>query len=245
MKILVIGDSCIDKFVYGRVPRISPEAPVPILEPFEIKEFMGMAGNVYQNLKNLGLNVDIVTNKFKSIKTRYVEKETNQMLLRIDDNQDIEILNYNINLNEYEAIIISDYNKGFLDSKIIKNISEKHPLTFLDTKKKRLTNHFDKIKFLKINESEYLENEDYLRKFQNELIITLGGRGAKYNNKIYPIESPSVIFDLTGAGDVFLAALVYKYLKTKTIENAIIFANKCASKSVQKRGTGIINKNEI
>ena len=246
MKVLVIGDSCVDEFIYGSVPRISPEAPIPILEPNEKKVVKGMAGNVYQNLKNLGVNVHLITNKSKSIKTRYVEKEKNQMLLRVDVNKKMEIFNINkINFKKYTAVVISDNNKGFIDTKAIKKISKNHPLTFLDTKKKKLNNDFHQISFLKINEKEYLENEDYLKKFPNELIITLGGRGAKYEDKIYPIENPSTIFDLTGAGDVFLAALVYNYLKTYSIEDSIKFANKCASKSVQKRGTSIINKADI
>ena len=33
MNVLVIGDSCIDEFVYGKVDRMSPEAPVPVFQP--------------------------------------------------------------------------------------------------------------------------------------------------------------------------------------------------------------------
>jgi bifunctional ADP-heptose synthase (sugar kinase/adenylyltransferase) len=243
MKILVIGDSCIDKFIYGDVLRISPEAPVPIIEPFEEITTKGMAGNVYQNLKNLGVDVHIITNKTKSIKTRYVEKETNQMLLRVDVNKKIESFNYDdVNLNDYEAIVISDYNKGFLSFDDIRKISENHPLTFLDTKKKKL-NNLNNIKVLKINEKEYLESEDYLKDFPNDLVITLGKRGTRYKDKIYPVD-PVTIFNLTGAGDVFLAALVYDYLNTNSMESAVKFGNKCASKSVQRRGTGLIDKKD-
>ena len=45
-KILVIGELCIDKFVYGEVKRLSPEAPVPVFNPIVTEENRGMAGNV-------------------------------------------------------------------------------------------------------------------------------------------------------------------------------------------------------
>ena len=52
-KIILIGDSCIDEYIYGTVNRISPEAPIPILD-FKQKEILdGMTLNVYKNLVNL------------------------------------------------------------------------------------------------------------------------------------------------------------------------------------------------
>ena len=63
MKILVIGDSCIDRFVYCDINRICPEAPVPVLNPIKVVENEGMAGNVVKNLESLGATVELVTNK--------------------------------------------------------------------------------------------------------------------------------------------------------------------------------------
>ena len=64
MKILVVGDSCTDVFVYGSCQRLCPEAPIPIFEPSKTVTNDGMAGNVVRNLKALGVtDVDIITNK--------------------------------------------------------------------------------------------------------------------------------------------------------------------------------------
>ena len=54
MHILVIGDECTDKFVVGDINRLSPEAPVPVLNPTKTIHNPGMAGNVKQNLRSLG-----------------------------------------------------------------------------------------------------------------------------------------------------------------------------------------------
>ena len=46
---LVIGETCIDKFIYCEALRFSPEAPVPVLTQLEVVENPGMSGNVVRN----------------------------------------------------------------------------------------------------------------------------------------------------------------------------------------------------
>ena len=85
MKILVIGDSCTDVFIYGYTRRLCPEGPVPILEPSRTITNQGMAGNVVANLQSLRVDkVQLITNKEQITKTRYVEEKSNALLLRID-----------------------------------------------------------------------------------------------------------------------------------------------------------------
>ena len=59
LKVLVIGESCTDEFIYCEVNRLSPEAPVPVLNPVKITTNSGMAGNVYENVCALNLEVDV------------------------------------------------------------------------------------------------------------------------------------------------------------------------------------------
>ena len=87
MKVLVIGDSCTDKFVYGVCDRICHEAPVPVFNPTYQKANGGMAKNVFNNLISLAKNwdIDLITNEDEITKTRLVDIKTNQMLLRVDE----------------------------------------------------------------------------------------------------------------------------------------------------------------
>ena len=87
IKILVIGELCVDRFVYGNVNRLSPEAPVPVLNPVETIENKGMAGNVVENLKSLMDDVEILHwhQHEKIVKTRYVDKKSNHMFIRVDN----------------------------------------------------------------------------------------------------------------------------------------------------------------
>ena len=86
MKVLVIGDSCIDEFIYCDIERIFPEAPVPVLKPFKTQQNPGMASNVVANLQSLKADVDLVTNTSKIKKTRYVDARSGQMVMRVDKN---------------------------------------------------------------------------------------------------------------------------------------------------------------
>ena len=252
VKILVIGDSCIDAYVYGRCDRLCPAAPVPVFVPLYRKENRGMAGNVYENVLSLGLECDFICNDAtKVVKTRFVEDKTNHMIMRLDKGDDnVEHIFEHIentqkwaaHLKEYDAVIISDYNKGFVSEDDIEFISSNHDMVFLDTKK-LLGAYARNCKFIKINEYEY-ENSKHLLPtlghwVQESLIVTLGSEGCKYKEDIYPVDKVEVK-DLTGAGDSFLAGLVSKYIETQSIGESIQYANECATKVVQQRGVNTL-----
>ncbi len=54
LKVLIVGDVMIDKYVYGKVERVSPEAPVPVVDVQRTDSRLGGAGNVALNLSSLG-----------------------------------------------------------------------------------------------------------------------------------------------------------------------------------------------
>ncbi len=138
MKILVIGDSCKDVFIYGTANRLCPEAPVPVFIPKRKTETGGMAANVYENIESLSIEVDLITNSEPITKTRYVEEKTNHQIIRVDSDatksQRVQGLEH-IPYENYCAVIISDYNKGFLEYDDIEYICSKHDTVFIDTKK--------------------------------------------------------------------------------------------------------------
>jgi D-glycero-beta-D-manno-heptose-7-phosphate kinase len=249
-KVLVIGDGCSDVFRYGKCERLSPEAPVPIFLPSRTTGNSGMAINVFENLKALGVECDMMTNDIRPVKTRYVDEISNQMLLRVDEKDVIKPITAKelefFDLNNYVAVVISDYNKGYLSPDDIMWIAENHPLTFMDTKKE-LNFWCEDIKFLKINHKEFKQNEDYLRNYyMGNLIVTKGKEGAVLNNtQVFSIEEEHDVRDLSGAGDTFLAALVAKYIENYDICEAIKFANKCAAWVVTQRGVVVVDLSKV
>ena len=245
--ILLIGDSCLDEYKIGTIDRLSPEAPVPVIKIIETETVPGMASNVKKNLENLGVFADFITNDEVILKTRYIDKRSGQHMLRVDTEPAICPWSGKslVPLAEYDAIIISDYNKGFLTYESIEKIikSVKCPI-FIDTKKPDLANLAPPFTanhvYIKINELEF-RNANTLA---DNLIVTLGDRGAQYKNTIYPTTKVEVT-DVCGCGDTFLAALVVQYLYTKDIEKAIMFANVAAGITVQHRGNYAPSYDEI
>ncbi len=246
MRILVVGESCRDVYQYGDCVRLCPEAPVPVFKATDKKtENPGMALNVWRNILKMhsDAKVDIKTNdNWSDIrKTRFVDNRTNYIIVRIDENEEMygRFQIDSVDYDEYDAVVISDYNKGFLSEDDIKAISEKHPVTFLDTKK-ILGNWCEKIKFIKINEFEYERTKHKLTpELVEKMIITLGPKGARHKSIEFPV--PKVeIKDTSGAGDTFIASLAANYVKFKDIFKAIESANDSATKVVQKKGVSTV-----
>ena len=246
-KVLVIGDSCIDKYIYCKTDRFCPDAPVPVLTPVEKVQSLGMAGNVADNLRALNIHVTFLTNKQNIIKARYVDNRTNHMFIRVDEGEkDVSLIDENVLKNvtwqDYDAVVISDYDKGFLDEDTINHIGKQHAVTFLDTKK-QIDQWTLPIKYIKINEVELDKSIGFLHDnhdlYSKKVITTLGSKGAQHLGALYTVEEVDVR-DTSGAGDTFLAALVCEYTDSLDIDKAIKFANKCSTQVVQKKGTAKI-----
>lgn len=245
--ILLIGDSCIDEYKIGTVDRLSPEAPVPVIKIIENKTVFGMASNVKTNLENLGVYADFITNTEKIFKTRYIDARSGQHMLRVDTEPKITGWTGKTPhpINQYNAIIISDYNKGFLTYENIETIiKQASGPVFIDTKKTQLADISAPHVFVKINELEYKN----ARSIPSNLIITLGDKGALLktsDNETMISTNPVEVVDVCGAGDTFLSALAVQYLYTKNIESAIMFANYAAGITVQHRGNYAPSYDEI
>jgi len=243
MKILVVGDSCIDIFIYGEIDRISPEAPVPVFKPMRKTENGGMAKNVVANLEALGCKVHLVSNTNGIEKVRYVDERSNQMVMRVDDHDWCNRIDQNelISFDGYDAIIISDYCKGFLNEDDIQYICEEYNNVFIDTKK-QLGDWVKNAKFIKINDLEHKKNFEVIPNYpelEDKLIVTQGKNGCIFKDKIFSTQEVPVK-DVSGAGDTFLAGLVFDYVKSNDIASAITFAQECTTKVVQKHGVSTV-----
>jgi len=138
----------------------------------------------------------------------------------------------------------SDYNKGFVRPDtcvaLMENIG--NIPVFIDTKKRTLDCFDYKNCIIKLNSVEF----DQLTKQpqKSQLIITLGAGGALYSGSVFKTR-PVEVYDVCGAGDVFLASLVFGFLKTRDIRRSIKIANQMAGLSVTKFGTHVLTSEEI
>jgi D-beta-D-heptose 7-phosphate kinase/D-beta-D-heptose 1-phosphate adenosyltransferase len=197
-----------------------------------------MAFNVFHNLNAFGIETHLLTNDEEIVKTRYIDEKSNQQILRVDEELEVIPLDDEVFDGEYDALVISDYDKGFItQTKLFELCNNFAGPIFIDTKKIAIPGNA----FIKVNEYEFKKITHY---DPDNMIITKGGEGTEYQGKLYPAEKVKV-FDVVGAGDTFLAALTYGYLNYGSIEEAIPLANKAAAIAVSHTGTYVLKEEDV
>jgi len=203
-----------------------------------------MGGNVVKNILSIqpGTEVRHLHQNGKIIKTRYVDEKSNHMFLRVDEgdnNTKPFTLTKTIKkqISQADAVIVSDYNKGFLTEDDIYDIILFSKICFIDTKKTLNDPIYTVNTFYKLNEEEY--NKNKMRLHKDMVVVTLGSRGAKYMDVVYPSPNPQQTMDVSGAGDTFMASFVMYYMINKDIPEAIKYANTMCSIVVGKKGVAV------
>lgn len=304
-RVLVIGDLMVDEYVTGNVRRISPEAPVPVLNFKEKRLEAGGASNVANNIKTLGCDVFVVGTAAEDdagkwlrmhlkeqkmhidgiyeeekrptiVKTRFATK--GQQLLRMDNEvtgcitEEIQekIISYlKGNVDELDAVVLSDYKKGVLESsafvtEIIRICNEHDVLISIDSKSRKIE-AFKNADFVKPNNLELEEavgikitddsslNEAgkvYLYKSGAKcLIVTRGADGISVflpDQKRMDFPSKAVqVYDVTGAGDTVISTITLGMVSGLCIDEAVQLANYAASVVISKVGTAPITREEL
>jgi len=143
--ILVIGDLMIDHYLWGDCNRISPEAPVQVIDLKEETSSLGGAGNVVNNLKTLGAHVDVLTVVGDCENTTHLKKLLNQIKVRTN----FLITEKNRVTSKKTRVISSNQQVVRYDNESIDDISK--------TSESKLLKTFHKI----INEYDVLLLSDY------------------------------------------------------------------------------------
>ena len=134
LRILLVGDNCLDVYWFGVVDRISPEAPVPVFQYKYTEQHAGMAGNVLRNLETLGCEVTYV-HKETATKTRLIDLRSTQQVVRIDNDVAATPLEFaDLGNIDYNAVVVSDYNKGTITYELIEQLIGTKLPVFSDTK---------------------------------------------------------------------------------------------------------------
>lgn len=248
-KILLIGDSCEDVYVYGEVlRRCFEERPknegTPVLKVSSTLKKSGMSKNVYESLLCLNQEVDFFTNSEDVQKVRVFENNKN--IIRIDYNDKVspirEEIYKKINLKKYDCVVFSDYNKGFVSDQLINYVVKNYNgLIFVDSKKTKLDCYERCI--IKINEFENSLVESFPNKY--DLIVTLGKDGAKWKNKSFDPYPCEEVKDICGAGDAFFVSFIVSFLQNKNFERSIKVANCCATEVLQHVGNYFVTPRQF
>ena len=262
-EVLIAGDFIEDIFLYGSCERMNPEGPFPMVSLENKVVKYGGAGNVWANLKSLNVPMFFVHANEKNIsrKTRIVVG--NSTICRFDE--DVYSKNYltaeelsTLDIENFEYAILSDYNKGYLRAaqEVIQKLNSAGCKVIVDPKQEFSV--YRGAWCIKPNEKEFQKyfgevTKENVRKFalKNEhklVIVTMGSKGVVYYYEGEYVEIPALsnyVADVTGAGDCFIAALVYALMKQFPVNEAIEVANRGAGISVQHPGTYKLTQSDL
>lgn len=306
-KICIIGDVMLDRYMFGDVSRISPEAPVQVFDLKKVENKLGGSSNVSLNVKTLGaepfligvIGDDETGDLLKSVmkekgqstdglivdkirpttcKTRVISDSHHLIRIDSESKEDISkktesriIDTLNSIINEYELIILQDYNKGVLSKSLIKKIIE-----ISNHKKKRVLvdpkfENFFEFKDSFIFKPNRKEIEDaFGRKSRSpedlddmvislldklnckNVVLTLGEHGmriyqrVKGKVKINSIQTRArKVADVSGAGDTVISTIAFCLAGGANVHDSVFISNIAAGLVVEEVGIVPIYKNEL
>ncbi len=297
-RILIAGDVMLDRFIYGGVSRISPEAPVPVVEVGREESHPGGAANTARNvsllaghavligrigadksgremqslLRREGVNArDLLVRDATptSVKTRIIAQH--QQICRVDRERCValspedvaDVVQFVRAQRTFDAIIVSDYGKGFVTQLLLDALKRLAPVVTLDPKSTRPL-ELDGLTAITPNRAETLQlaglaaddsdwrtaGETVLKKWRLKILLsTLGEQGMclfQVGRKSLLI--PTVareVFDVSGAGDTVIAAFTLALASGASPVEAAVISNHAAGIVVGKLGTATCTREEL
>lgn len=296
LNMAVVGDVGLDIWLRGTVERLSPEAPVPVNKNPKEEHGLAMAGNLAKHIVSLGAECSLfgfcgcddageniilwleqfgICNKLISTilveTTRKIRSIGNSHYLgRIDYEQSIPTKAYehvNWDFADFDAVLISDYNKGCMApgiiEKVLDNCSKNGVPIMVDPKMEHIRK-YAKTEIIKLNEHEesrFIEKFFWIADGINQhdrpkyigvelcvtnVVTTLADKGGRvFRHEGYEMSTfkaiPIKYIDRTGAGDAFMAVLCLEYLVNgNDIVKAVDLARYAGALCVTQEGTGNI-----
>jgi len=302
--VLCVGDLMLDRFVYGHVERISPEAPIPVLRAEREEVTLGGSGNVVRNIVTLGGHVDMIavighdqagydlsehvsamhqvvsymltdSTRPTTIKTRFVAD--GQQLLRSDREvttplsahmEEQLILRVRAAIDGCDIVILSDYAKGVLTDRVIKEIislsEAKGKRVLIDPKGRDFTRYNGAylltpnrkelseatgLKIATVTDAENAARHLISQHNLSGVLAKLGSDGVCLVMKDVPAQhfhaTAREVYDVSGAGDTVVATMALSLAGGVSPEDSAALANIAGSIVVGKIGTAAVTHQDL
>jgi D-beta-D-heptose 7-phosphate kinase / D-beta-D-heptose 1-phosphate adenosyltransferase len=245
--VAVVGDPIRDDYVFGRVERICPEAPVPIFIPERKESRPGGAANVAHQLSVLGCKVVACFPQKVSVKTRYIADS--HLCLRIDEDaeyrptrNDVLAVREALVAANPQAVVLSDYDKGWLSEDMCQEItlSGKYSHVIVDPKGYDF-NKYRGCQLICPNEEEAHDLAIRAHTFP-AVLYKRGPLGLRLVMGSWGIDISAEarrVYDVTGAGDTVVAVTAAGIAAGADYEDAAKLANLAAGYVVGEVGTTV------
>jgi D-beta-D-heptose 7-phosphate kinase/D-beta-D-heptose 1-phosphate adenosyltransferase len=261
-RVVVVGDWISDVWAYGRVDRISPEAPVPVFLQERVEIMPGGAGNVAANLEALGCFPTLLTDRGNGSprKTRYVVG--GHQLLRVDDEviRPIvpavadDIFRQATMSPLIGALVLSDYGKGMFLGRLTQRLiqwARGFGIPVIVDPKGADWSKYAGASVITPNEAEWaaMDGAGSIMDGRTSVLETKGAKGMRLLFADGPtLAIPATareVFDVTGAGDTVVAVLAAALAVGYPLVDAARIANRAAGIVVGKRGTATCSLAEL
>ena len=303
-RVLCVGDLMLDSFIYGKVERVSPESPVPVMLGDKESRMLGGVGNVVRNVSSLGGHAVLISvvgdddeatqvqdlvdqtpnvtaclfrdpSRPTTAKTRYVAG--GQQLLRVDyedvrpvstELEDQLIQAVRERLPGVGALIFSDYAKGVLSQRVIKEciqLARAQGCPVVVDPKSRDFARYAGATLIKPNTKEMelaagqsCQSDEALVQAAQKLIedgdleallVTRSEKGMSLvlrdGTAQHQRTAAREVYDVSGAGDTVNAALGLALAAGVELPLAMALANEAAGIAVSKTGTATVSSEEL
>lgn len=260
-RIAVVGDAMIDRWIYGRVERISPEAPIPVFVHERTVETPGGAANVAENLKALGCgDVMLRNNGHDTVKTRFVAGGVQQQLMRYDLEEakpvskfDADNIIADVASFEPNVLVLSDYGKGVFNGPVnladcLTSLAAINDIKVIVDPKGKDWSKYRGADVVTPNLKEWFDVQSSFDGI-GAVLLTRGAEGMSLirhsqDRLDIPATNRSAV-DVCGAGDTVVAALAACLAVGMDLVAAAHMANYAAGVVVGKRGTAVCTRAEL
>lgn len=267
MRVLVCGDAMIDRYWFGDVRRISPEAPVPVFAHQHAEERPGAAANVARNCEAMGAEVSTCFSPSleRVVKIRLIARS--QQMTRIDfdvPQEPVSEADFKALLPATDIVVLSDYGKGALKNaaELIAAARVSGKPVLVDPKGHNWTRYryadvvkpnLDEMRELVGGWDSEAELEEKARRLRRDagigaILLTRAADGMTLYDEsgTYSVASEShEVYDVSGAGDTAIAALACAIGRGMSLRQAVMVANKAAGIVVERFGTAVATKEEV
>lgn len=267
MRILVAGDAMVDRYWFGDVRRISPEAPVPVFAHSHEEERPGAAANVARNCEAMGAEVSTCFSPSleRVVKIRLIARS--QQMTRVDFDSPQEPVReeeFASLLPGADLVIFSDYGKGALENVagLICAAKDAGKTVLVDPKGydyARYRNadvvkpNLDEMRELVGGWASESDLEDKARQLRRDagigaILLTRAAEGMTLYDSIGTFSVAAEereVYDVSGAGDTAIAALAVSLGRGMSLRQAVMVANRAAGIVVERFGTAVATEREV
>ena len=266
VRAMVVGDAMVDQYLFGRVDRMCPEAPVPVFIAEEVKDYGGGAAHVADQLDALcKQSITCFQPRPHTLKKRFMvgshmllRHDTDMVNIALDDEQRIRLFTKTM-VPSYDVIVLSDYAKGWLSEKFCKFIIKTAGVPVVVDPKGRLWSKYIGCTAICPNDKEisssWLGIPHVLHKRGPDGLRLYGPLEGTPPSMDAPIgagrpvqdfpASARHVYNVTGAGDTVTAVVAAVVAAGGTLQEACILANLAAGFCVGEVGTTVCTRDKL